>query len=433
MFKNKSLMRDVFEQELYEKIFVFPEDQVRNAINGKHHEHEMNAAYMTRPERVNELTDHFCRVLEEVLDKDANDIVNKDSIGLYDWLRDRMFTASTTALFGEEFFKMYPNYCEDFFYFDNNFMSFFFGFPDFTMRQPVARRDQTLKKLEEWSKAMHEKSGGSPVDPEGPAWEPLFGSRLNRARQMDYKVRGLNSRSAACLDLGITFALSSNVIPATGWMLMLILNPEGDPTLLGRVLEELKQAERADGSINVPVLINSALLQSIWTETLRLYTDVLITRNATQDTALPMDEDGKTFIQLKKGDNVFAPSMIGHRDPEAWSDDRAPTDQFYAERFLQEDPKNPGKQIFSMTSVGKFYPFGGGRTICPGRVFAKQEALGALAMVLLRFDFEMLGFVDKDGKATDEFVQPALVYPGTAALAPGGDMKVRMRKRERSS
>ncbi|KAK5175738.1 uncharacterized protein LTR77_000877 [Saxophila tyrrhenica] len=428
MFKDKTLKRDVFEEELYQKVFVMPEDQLNYAISGKHSEHEMNAAYMTRPERVNELTVHFTRVLEEVLDKDAEEIVTKDGIGLYNWLRDRMFTASTTALFGEEFFKYYPNYCEDFFYFDMQFMSFFFGFP---MREASRRREQTFEKLQAWSKAMHEKSGGTPVDPEGPAWEPLFGSRLNRARQINYKERKLNARSSSALDLGITFGLSSNVIPATGWMLMNILNPKGDPNLLGRVLAELKEAEKSDGSIDVPVLINQPLIQSIWTETLRLYADVLITRNATQDTVLPMDEDGKTFIQLKKGDNVFAPSWIGHRDPEAWADDRAPTETFYADRFLQPDPQNPEKMVFSMTAVGKFYPFGGGRTICPGRVFAKQEALGALAMILLRFDFEVLGFVDKDGKGTEEFVQPALVYPGTAALAPGGDMKVRMRRRER--
>ena len=74
---------------------------------------------------------------------------------------------------------------------------------------------------------------------------------------------------------------------------------------------------------------------------------------------------------------------------------------------------------------------GGGRTICPGRVFAKQEGLGALAMVLLRFEFEILGFVDKDRKAIDHFPGFANQYPGSGALTPGGDIKVRMRRRER--
>ena len=424
------MKRDVFEDDMYGRVFLMPEEQIRNAQNGKHFEHEMNAAYLTRPERVNELTLHFTRVLDQVFSKDAKEIVKKDSIGLYDWLRDRMFTASTTALLGEEILKMYPDYCEDFFKFDQEFLAYLFGIPNFMLKEAITRRQKLLNKLEEWSLAMHERSGGSPIDPEGPAWEPIFGSRLNRARQLDYKNRKLNSRSAAALDLGITFGLSSNVIPATGWMLMLILNPKGDPTLLGRVIADLKKAERSDGSVDIPTLISSGLLQSIWTETLRLFTDVLVTRNVTEPTTLPLDEDGKTLIKMESGDNVIAPSWISQHDPRTWTGGEVPPDVFYAERFLVADPENLGQQIFSMTgTTGKFFPFGGGRTICPGRVFAKQEGIGALAMALLRFDFEVLGFVDKDGRSTGEFPNPGRQWPGAGALMPGGDLKVRIRRR----
>jgi len=187
-----------------------------------------------------------------------------------------MFTASTTALFGDEILKMYPTFGKDFFAFDRDFLSFLFQIPRFMMRQAIDRRTRLFDNLEKWSKEMHERSGGSPVDPEGPAWEPLFGSRLNRARQYDYKNRHLNARSAAALDLGLTFGLSSNAIPATGWMLMNILNPNGGSSLLPRVLEELRQAEKPDGSLDIPTLVSQPLLQSIWNETLRVYTDVLV-------------------------------------------------------------------------------------------------------------------------------------------------------------
>lgn len=432
MFKDRIMKRDVFERDMYSKVFLMPPQQVENAMNGMHFEHEMNAAYLTRPERVNELTATFTKVLESVLSRDAEEIAGKGSVGLYDWLRDRMFTASTTALLGDEILKMYPTYCKDFFDFDQEFLAYLFDFPNFMMRDAIVRRKRILDNLEEWTKAMHEESGGEPIDPEGPAWEPLFGSRLNRARQMDYKRRKLNSRSGAALDLGITFGLSSNVIPATGWMLMHILNPNANSELFGRVMAELKQAERADGSVDVPTLINSPLLQSIWTETLRLSTDVLVTRNLAEDTTLPLDEDGKTFIQMRKGDSVFAPCWISQHDPRTWHDDRALPEEFCADRFLAPDPENPGQQIFSMAGTnGKFFPFGGGRTICPGRVFAKQEGIGALAMILLRFDFEVLGFLDKQGKDIDRFPGFADQYPGAGALVPGGDLKVKMKRRGR--
>ena len=431
MFKNWTMSRDVFEQALYQKVFQFSDEQLANTTAGKHMEHEMNSQYLTKHDRVNELTAHFTRVLDEVFTKDAQEIVNKDSVLLYDWLRDRMFTASTTALMGEELLKMYPAYCKDFFDFDQEFLKFLFDLPKFMIRDATARRERIIKKLEEWSKLMHEQSGGTPIDPEGPAWEPLMGSRLNRARQLDYKNRKLNSRSAAALDLGITFALSSNVIPATAWMLMNILNPKGDPTILGRVTSELKKAEKLDGSVDIPTLVGSALLQSIWTETLRLYTDVLVTRNLSEDTTLPLDDDGKTFVQMRKGDNVFAPCWLGQHDPIAWSGGEAPPERFYAERFLTTSPSGPAVQMFTMSSTtGKFFPFGGGKTICPGRVFAKQEALGALAMVLLKFEFQVIDFADCDGKATGAFPGFASAFPGSGALVPGGDLRVQMRRRE---
>ncbi|KAK4545299.1 hypothetical protein LTR36_003479 [Oleoguttula mirabilis] len=431
LFKARTPSKDAFERELFIKVFEMPLDQIHNAQAGKHFEHEMNTQYLTRSERVNELTAHFCRVLEEVLDKDAQEIVKLEEVGLYDWLRDRMFTASATALMGDKLLQMYPDYCVDFYKFDNEFLGFYFSLPKFMMGDAFVRRKRIFDNLEEWSKEMHRLSGGTPVDPEGPAWEPIFGSRLNRARQLDYRNRKLTTRTGAALDLGITFGLSSNVIPATGWMLMHLLDPNADPSILSRVLAELRSAEKADGSVDIPTLVSQPLLQSIWTETLRFYTDVLVTRNLLEDLTLPLDEDGKRQVTLRKGENVFAPSWLGHHDASAWSGG-APSEKFNAERFLSKDAET-GKDTFSMNgTVGKFFPFGGGRSICPGRVFAKQEGLGALAMVLLRFDFEVKGFVDASKKPTGSFPGYAKSFAGSGALVPGGDLRVKVRRRKPS-
>ncbi|GIZ47500.1 hypothetical protein CKM354_001058900 [Cercospora kikuchii] len=219
LFKAKTPSRDFFERELFSKVFEMPEDQIDNAEKGKHFEVEMNAKYMTNFDRVNELTSKFTEVLDEVLSKDAKEIVQLEEIGLYEWLRDRMFTASVTALMGEKLLRMYPNWCEDFFAWDNDFLGFFFGIPPILQRKADQRRKRIYASLEKWSTEMLRLSGGEPVDPEGPAWEPFYGSRLNRARQLDYRNRGLNARSGARLDAGITFGLATNVIPVTAWML----------------------------------------------------------------------------------------------------------------------------------------------------------------------------------------------------------------------
>ncbi|CAK1366090.1 unnamed protein product [Cercospora beticola] len=427
LFKAKTPSRDFFERELFSKVFEMPEDQIDNAEKGKHFEVEMNAKYMTNFDRVNELTSKFTEVLDEVLSKDAKEIVQLEEIGLYEWLRDRMFTASVTALMGEKLLQMYPNWCEDFFAWDNDFLGFFFGIPPILQRKADQRRKRIYASLEKWSTEMQRLSGGEPVDPEGPAWEPFYGSRLNRARQLDYRNRGLNARSGARLDAGITFGLATNVIPVTAWMLFNIVNPLAEPTLLPRVLAEINEARKPDGSFDVIKLVNQPLLQSIWIETLRLYSDLLVVRSLPEDIVIPLDEDGKLQVQLRKGDNIFAPSWIPQHD-DSWSAE-VPWDVFDANRFLVKDPKTGTASFVFSKPGGKFFPFGGGKTICPGRIFAKQEALGALAMVLSRFEFDVKGFVDENKEPIQDFPGVKKAYPGSGALSPGGDLKVKIKRR----
>ena len=277
---------------------------------------------------------------------------------------------------------------------------------------------------------MQQECINNPLDPDSDVnWEPLYGSRANRATQRYYASRGLNTRTMAGMDLGFLFGLNSNAIPAAGWMLLHILNPEGDGTLLNRVMEELKQVERDDESLDVPALMALPLLQSVFHEVLRLYMDVLVTRELKEDLTLPLD-DGKRRAFLKRNSVVMAPSWLGHRDETLWVD--PPCDQLYAERFLKTDPKN-GQQLFTTSGTnGKFFPFGGGKTICPGRVFAKQEVLVTIATTLLSFEIEPLSFVDERGKSTKKFPGLAKAYSGSTVMAMEGDMRVKIKSRHRS-
>lgn len=431
LFKARSPTRESIEVDLFSKVFNMPLSEIANAQEGKHFEVELNAKYMTQFDRVNELTNQFTRVLQQVLDKDAEEMGKVEQVGLFQWLRDRIFTASVTTLHGEKLLQMYPEWSQDFFAWDADFLQFFFGKPSFMMREANERRERIYKKLEDWSIEMHRLSGGKPVDPDsGPAWEPYFGSRLSRARQMDYKNRKLCPRSGACLDAGITFGLASNVIPATVWMLFHILDPRagGESSLLARVLAEIQDSTQPDGSLDIATLTAQPLLQSLWIESLRLYSDLLVSRDLLEDLSLPLDEDGKLLAHLRKGDRVFAPSFLSQHSP-SWAVGDSDAYTFDAERFLSTDAKT-GKQTFSMNgTAGRFFPFGGGKTICPGRIFAKQEAIAALAMVLSRFELDVKGFVELDGTATDQFPGFKKAFPGSGALVPGGDIMVKVRKR----
>lgn len=385
--------------------------------------------YMLEKKAVNELTANFMRVLnDQITHASKAERKEEEEVGLYAWLQDRMFTASTTALMGSRMLEVYPNLREDFFIFDRELLTMFFGVPKWLSPTPYRVREKALDALIEWQRRTQEECKGDPADPAGDIdWEPVYGSRVNRARQRYYASRGLSVRTRAGMDLGFLFGLNSNAIPATGWMLLHILNDESERSLLSRVMEELETTKRDDGTIDIATLIALPLLQSIFHEVLRLYVDVLVTRELKEDLTLPLD-DGQRQILLGKDTVVMAPSWLGHRDEALWTN--PPSLQFHAERFLKTDPET-GKQVFTTSGTnGKFFPFGGGKTICPGRVFAKQEILGSVATVLMAFQIEPLGFLDDQGKSRKEFPGLAKAYSGSGVMVMDGDMKVKICSRK---
>ena len=442
LFKTRGPNRDGFNLQVGElglgvehqealKYYGLGEGPDHTGMTPIQQQEKVNHNYLLEKNSVNELTAGFIRVLKaqlaEEMKSEGGEGAEKE-VDLYAWLLDRMFRASTTAFMGSRLLEMYPNLREDFFAFDRHMLTMFFGIPRFLAPTAYSVRERALSGLIAWQRQMQEECNGTVTDPDGDIdWEPVYGSRANRARQRYYSSRGLNMRTRAGMDLGFLFGASSNAIPATGWMLMHILNPEGDKSLLSRVMEEIETAEREDGSLDVPTLVALPLLQSIFQEVLRLYVDVLVTRELKEDLTLPLD--GERRVKLGNGSVVLVPSWLGHRDESLWVS--PPCNQFYAERFLKSDP-DTGKQTFTMRGTeGKFFPFGGGRTICPGRIFAKQEVLASVAVVLLSFEMEPRGFVDEKGKSTQAFPELRKSFSGSGIMATDADMIIKIKSRRR--
>ena len=435
LFRTRGPNRDGFNLQVQEKgLGVDHSESIRYSGIGEGPDHtgttpvqqqeNIHHKYFLEKKSVNELTAAFTRVLRDQLEEEVQTVAagNGKVVSLYAWLQDRLFKASTSMFMGSRLLEMYPNLREDFFDFDRHMLTMFFRVPRFLSPTPYNVRERALDGLTKWQRQMQKECGSEPADPDGDIdWEPVFGCRANRARQRYYASRGLNTKTRAGMDLGLLFGLSSNAIPAAGWMLMHILNPRGDPTLYGRVMKELRLVQRNDGSLDILALVALPLLQSVFQEVLRLYVDVLVTRELKQDLMLPID-DGKRQMFFEKDSVIMAPSWLGHRDEHLWID--PPSDQFFAERFLAEDPET-SKEIFSTSGTGgKLFPFGGGKTICPGRVFAKQEVLASVAMVLLSFEFEFQSFVDEQGSPTKQFPGLRNSYSGSGIMAAGGDMNV---------
>lgn len=443
LFKARGPTRDSFNLQIVEnalgidhkeglRYFGIGEGPDHTGVTPVQQQENINHHYLLEKKAVNGLTAEFMRVLSEQTTRESQIDGGEEKmkeVGLYAWLQDIMFNASATAFMGSKLLEVYPDLRDDFFAFDRVMLTMFFGIPKWLSPAPYRIREKTLGGLIEWQRRMQEECKCNPPDPDSDVdWEPVYGSRVIRARQRYYASRGLNTRTRAGMDLGFLFGLSSNAIPATGWMLMHILNEEGEKSLLSRVMEELETARRDDGTLDIPTLLALPLFHSTLHEVLRLYVDALVTRELKEDLTLPLD-DGQRQVLLGKDSIVMAPSWLGQRDESLWVD--PPCHQFCAERFLKMDPET-GKTVFTTSGTnGKFFPFGGGKTICPGRNFAKQEILASVALMLMTFEFEPVGFVDQQGKSKKEFPGLGKSFQGSGIMAMDGNMRVKIRSRKR--
>lgn len=439
LFKSKNVSRDLFNQQLAtqglgtskrDAEIMFP--SAASSSNGDKKEDSMEALnheFLLSQSAANSLTNKFMECFRSALANADFDDKEWKQVDLFSWWKKIMFNASTTAVMGTKILGMNPNLADQFWEYDAGFLARFYGVPRFVKPRAYASLDEMLDQTQKWVEHVLVEHGDSP--PEEPDWEPLLGSKVVRARHRFYEKIGLSSRGKAAFDLGFLFALQSNVIPVTSWILAHLLCPQTPADVLARVKEEIDSARRSDGEVDISILVAQPLLNSVLHETLRHYVDSLVTRQLKMD--MPLDG-----YLLKKNDLIMAPSSLSQHDPQFWERDaEPPADVWYAERFLRQDPTT-GKHTFSTSwAAGKFFPFGGGTHVCPGRIFAKQEILGAVATVLLKFDLRFMEYLGTDrtgnvqslGIGASAFPKVRKQYAGNGTLSMDGDMRVLMRRR----
>lgn len=168
---------------------------------------------------------------------------------------------------------------------------------------------------------------------------------------------------------------------------------------------------RSIRTINPKELLCLSLLQSIYAETLRLYTEIYIMVSPSQ-ADVPLGR-----WRLPKHSIGLLNSSLSHQDASFWNTKggRHPVDSFWADRFIidpsdpSSGPINPAvrgplgskaarqetstnaKPYFSTDGLeASWFPYGGGYSICPGRHLAKNVIIHVCAVLTREFDVEFL-------------------------------------------
>ena len=176
------------------------------------------------------------------------------------------------------------------------------------------------------------------------------------------------------------------------------------------------------------------LLKSCYLETLRLDSRPASVKKIERDFIVrETHEDVRAGAQpesylLKAGTYVNIPHAVHQLDPRFFAE---PT-VFKPGRFLvQKDPdgqkqrprRQQGQQE-TTAQVGTLKPWGGGASMCKGRMFAEREVLAFVAGILVMWDLEPVtprGWLVPAHRKT------------TGVAVPSTDVRVRLRRRHRSS
>lgn len=426
VFKSRALTRFELDRQLgrnslgmseEDALKAFPSDlDPKLALTTE----RIHSNLLLSPSAVNSLTSKFMEIFQERLLR-LNTNQDAKEINLYEWIREELFHASVVSLGGSKLTEMFPDISSDFWTWDEGLIGMLFGTPRPFARPAYEARDKLVDKLEKWLKAGY----AEPAVENDPDWEPTFGARVMRKRHEYYAQQKMSLRGQASADLIFFGGILTNAIPSIGWMLMHILSPTNPPELRSWVMDEIKSAQREEGSIDVPTLATLPLLNSMFHEVLRVYIDLLIVRQVDADATIGSHT-------VNKNEMIMAPSWLSHRNPDHF----AKPDAFDPARFLIDDPET-GKMKFSTSGLnGKFFPFGGGHYMCPGRTFAKQEVLGAVTVLLLNFDIDVIEFVKPSGEGFIGVGKGAKGFPtlkngfsGNVVVGLERDMRVRMEKK----
>lgn len=212
-------------------------------------------------------------------------------------------------------------------------------------------------------------------------------------RHRVFRGLGFSDSEIGRMELTMVFAGTNNSVPLLFWI---IVNVFARPVVVDRLRAEVqeivdvvpiedqqgtmgesggKPAPRRQANVRASLLTDEArcpYLAAVQREALRLCNTTTGFRHAMRDTTLP---DG-TF--LRAGSTVHIPTSISHRLPEVWGP--ADPGEFEPARWLKTEGA-PGV----IKAPAAYFPFGGGKHLCPGRGFAYAENAGFLVALVLGF------------------------------------------------
>ncbi|PQE28279.1 cytochrome P450 protein [Rutstroemia sp. NJR-2017a BBW] len=332
---------------------------------------------------------------------------NQKVVSLHCWCRDILITSQTRAFFGDYFLELEPRMTQLFDDWDINAWMITYQFPKFMAKLATKPRDKLIKALAQYLDAPRERrAGGVPF-----------------VNELEDEERNAGLCSEDCARI-LMIILWGNVQMTTFWTMAHIL---ARPALLARirheiapVMEKLEPLENAsrDAMVNLiksDLVEACPLLDSAVNEVLR----VSSTGSSIRKVVKPVNIGGK---DLPVGVKVLLPQRPLLLSTQGFGPDAQEVDLL---RFLKNK---------ALSRHEYYRPFGGGITMCSGKVLGKRETMAFVVLAIWKYDIEVLlpgqkvmGVEGRDFPRLDER-KPSI---GIAKQVEGDDMIVKVSPRKR--
>ncbi|TVY13113.1 25-hydroxycholesterol 7-alpha-hydroxylase [Lachnellula arida] len=350
---------------------------------------------------------------------------NETEINLCGMMRDLMGHTSVSAMFGSALMDKYPDLLHNTYRFDEGMYYLLAGLPRWTPWPPAfmahMARNDLWAALDDQQRALDALAEGKPVDY---SWGELDDvSEFIMKRNEVYRKNNFEVKERG--ELSVLWPLIINSSLLVYWQLLYIL---ADPDLTDKIRAEVspyttvEQGESIGKISEAPKLTldheglskHCPHLRSTYLEALRLTSKPWSVRKVASDVTISQDKtnDAAASYMLHKGEYITLPHELHMTDPKYFQD----PDKFAPGRFLVT--KEDGTLS---TDAGTIRPYGGGPSMCKGRIFAERECLAAVAGILVFWDI-----VPADKKAGWVIPQQLKM---SAVSKPAQDTRVRIKRR----
>ena len=327
--------------------------------------------------RMDAMRGHSYKIVQEV-EGLIEDWGESGDINLVAFMKQLTINTASHCLLGREFrYELSDEFAAIYHDLEKGVSPLAYHFPNLPIPS-FKKRDKARARLQEMVGEIVEKRKLQVEKP-----DDMFQSFIDATYKDGTK---LDANEITGMLTGAIFAGHHTSSGTAAWVLIELLK---QPHLMREVKDELDDLLGAEGEVTFQSLREMPKLENVLKEVLRLHPPLIILmREVSQDLHF------KNYT-LKAGDMVWASPPVTHRLSKLFSNPEA----FDPDRFSPE--RREDKNLMA------YQPFGGGKHKCSGNAFALFQIKAIFAILLRRYEFEL---VDSPDSYQDDYremiVQP---------------------------